>query len=276
MCTIGCLRPGEPGGPGGDGYVLFKNKDFGRAHFDDRIVVERDVFGVEGIITWAGSDPDRDRFSGFSLGANSAGLLACDSNVRTLPDHANYDDLVEIALREGSDVATGAAAVQAAAEEQPYLWGNVLLIDGEEAAAVEVRGRRTAVMTLPGPAARTNHHPRWGAHPEQDDTVTSQTRWDSAQYQVERAGSVEDVFALLGSHDDGDTGVCNHALYRTVYSYVLHHRDGETALYVRQGAPCAGGRIHQLTPPLGERWSPQAAADFRASYPSARAPALVA
>lgn len=270
MCTIGCLRPGRLGE---DEYVLFKNKDFGRAHFDDRIVVEREVFGVEGITTWAGSDPDQDQFSGFSLGANSAGLLACDSNVRTLPDHANYDDLVEIALREGSDVASGAAAVQAAAEEKPYLWGNVLLIDGEGAAAVEVRGRRTAVMPLPGPAARTNHHPRWGVHPEQDDAVTSQTRWDSAQYQVERAGSVEDVFDLLGSHDDGDTGVCNHALYRTVYSYVLHHRAGETSLYVRQGAPCAGGLIHELTPPLGERWSPQAATDFRAAYPSVRAPA---
>ena len=78
MCTIGALRLGE------DDFVLFKNKDFGRPHFDDRIVVERDVFGVEGITTWAGSDPDRDRFSGFSIGANAAGLLACDSNVRTL------------------------------------------------------------------------------------------------------------------------------------------------------------------------------------------------
>ena len=267
MCTIGALRLGE------DDYVLFKNKDFGRPHFDDRIVAERDVFGVEGITTWADSDPDRDRFSGFSIGANAAGLLACDSNVRTLPDHANYDDLVEIALREGSDAESGAAAVQAAAAERPYLWGNVLLSDGDNQVVLEVRGHRASMMPLPGPAARTNHHPRWGVHPEQDDTSTSQTRWDSAQYRVERAGSVEDVFALLGSHDDGGTGVCNHALYRTVYSYVLRRRAGETVLFVRQGAPCAEGEIRELRLPLGERWSPAEAEAFRAAYPSARAQA---
>ncbi len=75
MCTVGVLRVGA-----GD-YLLFKNKDFVRTHFDDRLVVESEVFGVRGVSTWAGTDPERDEFSGFSIGANSAGLLCCDANV---------------------------------------------------------------------------------------------------------------------------------------------------------------------------------------------------
>ena len=106
MCTTGVLRIGD-----GD-YLLFKNKDFGRTHFDDRLVTDPDVFGVRGVITWAGTDPDLDEFSGFSIGANQHGLLCCDSNVRTLDGHANYDELTEIALRQGRDVDSAVAAVQ--------------------------------------------------------------------------------------------------------------------------------------------------------------------
>ena len=134
MCTTGVLRIGE-----GD-YLLFKNKDFGRAHFDDRLVTEPGVFGVRGVSTWAGTNPDLDEFSGFSIGANEHGLLCCDSNVRTLAGHANYDELTETALREGRDVGSAVAAVRAAVAARPYLWANLIMIDSESAAAVEVRG----------------------------------------------------------------------------------------------------------------------------------------
>ena len=60
-------------------HLLFKNKDFGRTHFDDRLVTEPGVFGVQGVTTWAGTDPDLDQFSGFSIGANEHGLQCCDS-----------------------------------------------------------------------------------------------------------------------------------------------------------------------------------------------------
>ncbi len=43
MCTIGVRRFGD------DEYVLFKNKDFARNHFEDRLVVERGLFGVVGL-----------------------------------------------------------------------------------------------------------------------------------------------------------------------------------------------------------------------------------
>lgn len=264
MCTTGALRLGD------DDYVLFKNKDFGRTHFNDRLVVERGIFGVEGITTWAGSNPELDRFSGFSIGANEHGLLCCDSNVQTLDDHANYDDLVEIALREGTDVASAVEAVRCAVAEQPYLWGNLIMVDTSSQAAVEVRGQQVAVLLLNGPTARTNHHPRLGVHPNNDDRTTSETRLASAQRYVEKASSLKDVFALLRKHDDGDTGICSHALYQTVYSYVLRRRAGTTTLHVTQGHPCEEPQQFELELPLGEGWTPTTEASFRSAYPSTR------
>ena len=264
MCTTGFLRLGP------DDYLLFKNKDFGRASFDDRIVLEREVFGVEGIVTWAGTDPDADVFSGLSIGANSSGLLVCDSNVRTLPDHANYDDLVEIALREGSDVVSAVDAVQRAVAVRPYLWGNLLLIDPETQAAVEVRSHRTAVLPLSRATARANHHTELGVHPRNDDTVTTEDRMSSAQRRLDGAASIDDVYALLSSHDQGATGVCNHAMYTTVYSYVLRHRAGTTTLLVKRGRPCEEAPRVALALPLGQDWSPVAADRFMAAYPSDR------
>ena len=143
MCTTGVLRIGD-----GD-YLLFKNKDFGRTHFDDRLVTDPDVFGVRGVSTWAGTDPSLDEFSGFSIGANEHGLLCCDwsrppvfelqrshddgdtgiCNVRTLEGHANYDELTEIALRRGTDIDSAVAAIGEAVEARPYLWANLIMID---------------------------------------------------------------------------------------------------------------------------------------------------
>lgn len=265
MCTTGVLRIGD-----GD-YLLFKNKDFGRTHFDDRLVTEPGVFGVEGVTTWAGTDPDLDQFSGFSIGANEHGLLCCDSNVRTLDGHANYDDLTEIALREGRDVDSAVAAVQEAVGSKPYLWANLIMIDAAAAAAVEVRGDRTEVTALAGPAARSNHHIALKPHPDDDDTVTTQRRLASARRRLEQAVGIDDIFALQRSHDDGDTGICNHHGYRTVYSYVLRHRAGSTSLHVAQGQPCTEPEVVELTLPLGARWSAGAASDLRGSYPSAQA-----
>jgi hypothetical protein len=265
MCTTGVLRLGA------DDYLLFKNKDFGRTHFDDRLVTEPSVFGVQGVTTWAGTDPDLDRFSGFSIGANEHGLLCCDSNVRTLDGHANYDELTEIALRRGTDVDSAVAAISEAVESQPYLWANLIMIDDGGAAAVEVRGDRVEATALTGPTARSNHHVELKPHADDDDTVTTQRRLASAQRRLDEAGGIDDIFALQRSHDDGDTGICNHRGYRTVYSYVLRRKRDTTALHVAQGQPCTEPDLIELTVPLGDAWSPSAVAEFRGEYPSAQA-----
>lgn len=264
MCTTGALRLGP------DEYLLFKNKDFGRASFEDRLVLEPRVFGVEGITTWDGDDPAQDEFSGFSIGANDHGLLVCDSNVQTLPNHANYDCLVEIALRDGTDVGSAIKAVRQATEEQPYLWANLVLIDDDGVAAVEVRGQTIEVTRADARIARSNHHVVLGADPADDDTVTSIPRLESASSRLDQAESIDDIFALQASHDDGDSGVCNHTSYDTVYSYVLHRRRAQTTLFVTKGQPCLGSERLELGVPLASRWSERAADEFRAAFPSSR------
>ena len=268
MCTTGALRTDS-------GYLLFKNKDFGRSGFEDRLVIEQDVFGIAGVETWAGTDPNLDCFSGFSLGANRHGLLCCDSNVRTIPG-LNYDRLTEVALREGADVPSGVAAVERAVRRDPYVWGNLVLIDQSNLATVEVRGRQLKATMHPADRiARSNHHVELGVTPEDDDTVTTGPRLRSATDRLRNARSLRDIFELQESHDQGDSGICNHTSYDTVYSYVFERRGASTTLHVTQGKPCENPGRQALVIPFGPEWSPGAAAEFRTAYPSARLPTAV-
>jgi hypothetical protein len=263
MCTIGVKRLGD------DDYILFKNKDFGRAASNDRISLGPDVFGVVGVSTWDGSDPDLDVFSGISLGANATGLLCCDANVQGASDQSNYDELVEVALRAGEGVDGAIAAVRAAVAQRPYLWGNLIMIDALGAATVEVRDQTVAVTSLSGPAARSNHHLELGAgdDPPGGSTVA---RLKVAQRRLESAVALADIHELQRSHDQGITGICSHEIHQTVYAYVLRRRGDETALYVTKGHPCEVGRV-ELIVPLGRRWSDEAATRFRERYPSDQA-----
>ena len=268
MCTTGALRTDT-------GYLLFKNKDFGRASFEDRLVIEEDVFGIAGVETWAGTDPDLDRFSGFSLGANRHGLLCCDSNVRTVPG-LNYDRLTEIALREGADVQSAVAAVERAMSRDPYIWGNLVMIDHSQLATVEVRGQQLKATFHPADrVARSNHHVELGATADDDDTVTTGPRLRSATDRLRGARDLPDVLELQESHDQGDSGICNHSSYDTVYSYVFERRGASTTLHVSQGKPCQNPERLALGIPLGPEWSPQAVAEFQNAYPSTRVTAAV-
>jgi len=267
MCTIGVLRFDD------GSYAMFKNKDFARPSFNDTLTVEPSVFGVAGLATWAGDDASADVFSGLSLGANEHGLLCCDANVKTVPGHANYDDLVEIALRVGTDFASAVEAVADAVARQPYHWGNLVLIDGDLAGSIEVRGSRIELTVDDGPTVRTNHHIALGATENDDNTSTSQPRFEAARRLVNDAGSVGDLHDLMRSHADGAGGICVHGAHQTVYSYVLHHARNEVALSVTRGSPCQSGPPTRLPVPLGSSWSAEAANGFRMAYPSARSDA---
>lgn len=263
MCTTGVIHFAD------GSYALFKNKDFGRVHLDDRLWLDRDLFGVLGMTTWAGDDPSKDEYSGFSVGANSAGLLVCDSNVVTLDGLVNYDVMTEVALREGTDVASAAEAVRRACAANETSWGNLVMIDATGAASVEIRGTEARIVPLAGPSARSNHHVVLGHHELQADTRTTEKRRSSAQRQLESAGSIDDLFRLQASHDDGDTGVCNHSDLNTVYSYVLHRAEGRTTLHVLQGRPCSGAGRTSIAIPFGGDFSSAAAEGFVRAYPTA-------
>ncbi len=265
MCTIGVRRFG------GDEYVLFKNKDFARDTFDDRLALDGEVFGVQGLSTWDGTDQARDVFSGISLGANEHGLFCTDANVRGAVGDANYDELTEISLRAGGGVDAGIAAIRHAVTSRPYLWANIIMIDSTAVAVVEVRGNDVVVESLSGPTARSNHHLAFAEPGQSWGSPTTERRLTAGQRRVEAAGTVDDVLALQQAHDDGSSGICSHDGHQTVYSYALHRRGEETTLYVTRGHPCVSTETVEMVVPLGERWSKVAASEFRSAYPSVEA-----
>ncbi len=263
MCTIGTLRLG-------DEYLLFKNKDFGREIFEDQIVLSKDLIGIKGVSTWANHDSSGDRFSGFSIGANRHGLFCCDANVRSEPVGAkNYDMLTEIALTEADSVESAIVTLQRAVALSAYWCSNLVLIDSKTSAVIEVHGNKIAVERNPNQVTRTNHHLLFDHTPESDDIITSESRLSFSQKRLSAARSIEDIHSLQASHDAGTTGICNHAVHQTVYSYVFYFKNGDVSLRVKKGRPCSKeGEYQDLFLPFGKNWSVEGHSDFRAGYPS--------
>jgi hypothetical protein len=177
--------------------------------------------------------------------------------------------MTEVALRDGTDIASAAEAVRAACAAAATSWGNLVMIDRNGAASIEVRGTEVAVVPLHGPTARSNHHVVLGTHELQADHHTTELRLASAQRRIEQVRTVDDIFALQTAHDDGPTGVCNHSDLTTVYSYVLHATADGLVLHVVQGRPCSGAPRVVVPVPLGDAFSAAAATEFFATYPSA-------
>jgi hypothetical protein len=257
MCTTGAkvLRSGRE-------FILFKNRDFTRAHFDDAISLSKHAFGVRGLETWDG-DGAADRFSGYSIGFNPH-LACCDSNVRTVPDGENYDKLVQAVVENCAGVEEAVECVRDLVSTRLFCWANLLIASAQEVAAVEVRDHRIEVVRHPIRLARANHHVRLGATDEDDDTTTTADRYHAAEAGLAAVQRLDDAFVLLRQHQPGAAhGICNHSGYHTVYSYLIHWHDGATTFYVHQGKPCAGGGYVKLPVVFGGQ-------NDLSRYPSAR------
>lgn len=266
MCTIGAIILGE------EEYLLFKNKDFARPKFNDRIVSNKDWFGPQGLETFSQDPSTPDVYSGLSIGANKHGLLACVNHVKiTDPEHANYDILVELVLSEARDVESAKQAIEEYLANQACWWGNVVLTDGKSVAAVEVRDQEMRVEENDSRIVRANHQPMFGEKASSDGIKCSDKRFFSADLRVGIIDSTEEVFEMLSAHDDGRTGICNHRKeLSTVYSYVLHKNPDRTRIYLSQGQPCKSPRA-TMRVPLGKSWSPEAVKKFIARYPGGEA-----
>jgi hypothetical protein len=259
MCTTGAkiLRPGLE-------FVLLKNRDFKRAHFDDRLSLTATAFGVLGLETWDGDDPANDRFSGFSLGFNAT-LACCDANVKTVDGGDNYDRLVQAVVEGATTVDEAASLVRQMVEDGVYCWANLLVATADEVAAIEVRDGRIAVARRTDYIARANHHVSFGANRNDDDTTTTPVRYNLMDTLLGEAQTLDDVLAITRTHAPGlDYGICNHGEMQTVYSYVVHWNEGVTTFYAHQGNPCDGVEFARIPITFG------APADFIA-YPSNRA-----
>lgn len=232
MCTIGAkiLQPGRE-------FILFKNRDFTRRQFDDQVVLTDQAFGVLGVETWDGHDPANDRFSGFSLGFNGQ-LACCDSNVKTVPGGVSYDQLVQAVVENCVTIDEAVEFVRALVSGQTYNWSNLIIATSGGVAVLEVRDHHVEVERHTEMIARANTHINLGASPDDDDTSTSLDRYQLAHDGLPNVSTLDDVFPLLAAKVPGQAnGICNESLYHTVYSYVVHWRDGLTAFYVHRGAP---------------------------------------
>ena len=248
-CTIGTkiLKAGSE-------YVAFKNKDFSRDSFDDRLVVEPKVFGARGLHIPVESQKGEDILSGFSIGANAAGICACNSHVRSIEDGENYDLLTEAAVRDTTSVRDACEKVEALASAKLYNRSNIIIVGPMEAAIVEISGE-TACVSGQTVVVRGNRHllaHSGEAQPESD------IRQQQANILLGAASTVDDVLALCRSHQGEDTAfhICAHGLRgrrNTVYGYVLHWREGELDLYVCRGHPCEHDHVRiPLEFPLDE------------------------
>lgn len=233
MCTTGAkiLRPGSE-------FFLFKNKDLKKPCFEDVIVADDDRFGVRGLHIPPKGREDEEELSGFSIGFNRWGVAACNTHVKSLPGGANYDLLTEAAVTGTRSAAEAVDKVVRLAPLARYNWSNILIADGREAAVVEV-GDDVAVDAGQPLVWRANRHLlAHGGQPPGE----SCPRGLRAGAAVAKARGVEDVFALLRSHDGADdmTEICRHGQPRTVYSYVALWRNGAFEFHVLQGLPCQG------------------------------------
>ncbi len=161
-----------------------------------------------------------------------------------------------------------------AVADQPYLWANLVMIDSNMTAAIEVRGTEIETSFGTERRSRSNHHVSLGPSPDDDDQLTTVARYESARRRVEDVITLDDVLALQASHDSGPTGICNHLGYHTVYTYVERWHEGTVTLYVGQGQPCETGDPMILDIPLGSAWSAEAEGTFRDAYPSAKSLAI--
>jgi len=236
-CTIGAktLSPGNE-------FLLFKNKDFRRRDFDDRLVIRNDLFAVEGAQTWSDRSGDVDVFSGFSIGVNSSGLACCDSNVEMKPGARNYDILTQEILEKCQSIDDAVNVVEDAVHVGRYSWGNIVVATKDEVATFQVADCvnvfRDSVQTV-----RTNHHIELGRRPIfYDESTGSIERYDVAKSLLEKVQDIDGVFELLKSHEYGlnTSSICSHGRFNTVYGYVVRFKNNQAVFHVCRGNPCVG------------------------------------
>jgi hypothetical protein len=263
MCTTGAIILAQ------DDYILFKNKDFGKTEFHDHLIIDNQLFGASGVETFAEQNATKEIFSGLSIGANSHGLLCCDSHVNYEPaGGANYDKLVEVALREGTDVPSAVKALQQHIVNNPSWAGNLVLTDGKQTARIEARASEIQVEMDERSIASTNHQYLF-SNDNPDASDSSKERLESAKQRISSVEDFEQVFSVLASHDRGNTGVCNHQeSLRTVYSYVLRYYKGQIKLYVTNQQPCETAVYQELDVPIGEYFNENSVSQFKEAYPN--------
>lgn len=226
-------------------FLLFKNKDFHGSIFEDRVVIRRGVFAVEGTESWTDKSTDSDVFSGFSIAVNSLGLACCDSNVRMIPGARNYDLLTEEIAEKCKSVDDAITVAKNALHAQRYSWGNIVVATKDEVAALQIADG-LKVFRHPVQTVRTNHHAEPDAQPTvYDGAVGTVKRYEAAERLLKKVENPDCAIDLLRSHEHGlsEFSVCSHGGLNTVYGYVIHVKNDQVLFHVCKGNPCTSNFI---------------------------------
>lgn len=247
--------------------ALFKNKDFAARQFSDRVTMTPQIFGCEGLETFAENDA-KMVFSGLSVGANAHGLMATVNHVKiTDPTYQNYDRLTELVLKNADSIDQAIAIVEQELTKDAYWWGNLIIADQSGCAVIEVRGQDCHITKDHDRLFRTNHQPLFGEHASPDDLPCSAKRYVASKARLPEVRSLNDLKDMLSAHDDDGTGICNHSVpLTTVYSYILIWHVGKLTLYIANGLPCEAPWV-VLSPPFGPDYSEQNCVQFLDAYP---------
>ncbi|WP_020593206.1 carcinine hydrolase/isopenicillin-N N-acyltransferase family protein [Kiloniella laminariae] len=249
MCTIGAIRFSTTE------YLLFKNKDFSRSHYDDKILHDQHLWGAAGLETFSEDPSVTDIHSGLSVGANKFGLFVADAHVQnTGSENSNYDILVEVALNEGRDISSAVIAMEKYVARKPSWWGNIVLADSNGLAVAEVRHNQLRTVTGKESVIRTNHQHLHGAENGlENNQSNSLGRYLWAGQRLSAAKNLQDIKTMLASHDGTTTagresGICNHSYSQTINSYIIHAKAGEISLHSLVGPPCQSAGQYRSTP----------------------------
>jgi hypothetical protein len=187
-----------------------------------------------------------EKLSGFAFGFNDT-LTCADAFVQYSPDAENFDKLVQAIVIDCSTVQEAVQCIQDKLKTRRYGSCNLVVANAYETAALEVHAGQVGFESSPVAIVRTNHHVSIGTASDTAGSITSHERYQAIQTGLEKVMSVDDLLALLSSHfPDKTHGICNHGELNTVYSYVLHWKEGTTMLYVHQGNPCDGKPYAQV------------------------------
>lgn len=256
----------------GSEFLLFKNKDFRRKNFDDRLVIRDEVFAIGGTESWGDKSVGAGVFSGFSIAVNSSGLACCDSNIKMRPGAENYDILTQKIVEKCSTIDDTVNVVEKAVHSQRYSWGNFVVATRDEVAAFQVADSfkvfRHSVQTV-----RTNHHIAQGRRPIiYDEAVGSVERYEVARRLLRKVKDPSGIFDLLRSHEHGlnTLSICSHGRLNTVYGYVVHVKKNRVVFHVCKGNPCIGNFV-ALALNFDDEESLRKAAQ---AYPSGRRPQI--
>ena len=247
--------------------ALFKNKDFAARQFSDRVTMTPQIFGCEGLETFAENDA-KMVFSGLSVGANAHGLMATVNHVKiTDSTHQNYDRLTELVLKNADSIDQAIAIVEQELTKDAYWWGNLIIADQSGCAVIEVRGQDCHITKDRDRLFRTNHQPLFSEHASPDDLPCSAKRYVASKARLPEVRSLNDLKDMLSAHDDDGTGICNHSVpLTTVYSYILIWHVGKLTLHIANGLPCEAPWV-VLSPPFGPDYSEQNCVQFLDAYP---------